>query len=166
LDLIPDYSRPVQPRTRRRFLRPLLFLGLPAVYFLFFCSGLHFPMLLPFGSLNGHLRNDLGLTLPAGTRVVHAVREASRDPGEYYELQLPTQASVIAFVASLKAPNRRATDRDPNSPWSMGPAPDWWRPSAMPQVESFDLNDSSSRHGFIWFHSPTSTTLYVFWFGT
>ena len=136
-----------------------------AISFLFCCSGLHFPIWNAQGRLQRHLNDELGVSLPPGTKVTHAVSVAYRDPGEYYALEFP-QRSVAPFIAAVRAASRNPEDRDPTRPWSMGRIPAWWIPQNIPQVQRLDISHRDEQGGYMWYYSPTSSTVYVFWFRT
>jgi hypothetical protein len=156
-----------QLRARRRGgnrLAVLLLAG-AAVSFLFCCSGLHFPIWDAKGRLQKHLNDDLRVSLPAGSKVTHAVSVAYRDPGEYYEVAMP-QAAVGPFTAALRAGGRDPEDVDPTWQWTMGRTPAWWTPQNLPQVLRLDVRHNDGQGGYMCYYSPTSSTVYVFWFRT
>jgi hypothetical protein len=156
-----------QLRARRRGSNRLaiLLLAGAAVCFLFCCSGLHFPIWDGQGRLQKHLGEDLGVSLPAGSTVTHAISVAYRDPGEYYQVELP-QAAVGPFIAAMRAAGRDSKDVDPSWKWTMGRAPAWWTPQNIPQVQRLDIFHRDEQGGYMCYYSPTSSTVYIFWFRT
>jgi hypothetical protein len=156
-----------QVRARRRGPSRLaiLLLAGAAVSFLFCCSGLHFPIWNAQGRLQKHLSDDLRVSLPPGSKVTHAVSVAYRDPGEYYAIEIPRSA-VAPFIAAVRAAGRDSQDEDPTRPWTMGRTPAWWTPQNIPQVQRLEMFHHDQQGGYTFYYSPTSSTVYVFWFRT
>jgi len=153
-----------QPK-RKHYWHRWLVLGAIVFYFLFCCSGLHWPMWNARGRLAGHLSNDLHLTLPVSAKVVHAVRVATRDPGEYYAVEM-NAADIMPFMAQVRTAMTDAADKDAGEPWVMGRAPDWWKPQDLVQVKRLDgrMRDDL-QGGYMWYYSSSSSgAVYVFWF--
>src|SRR3954454_20493905 len=149
--------------------RPLVVLLVAVgVFGLFFCSGLHLPVWNSRARLNKHLADDLRLSLPASATVTHAVSVAYRDPGEYYAIEMAA-ADVAPFMAMVRNSTREPKDVDPASNWHMGRVPSWWKPQDLPQVQRLDMNVENAQGivgGYMWYYSPSATTVYVFWFRT
>jgi hypothetical protein len=144
----------------------ILVLACAAVFFLFFCSGLHLPIWNAQGRLEQRLTQDLGLSLPPGSRVIHANSVALRDPGEYYAVEMP-HAAVVPFIDAVRAAGTDPEDLDPQMPWiSMTRTPSWWKPKTLPQVKRLTVNHRDRFGGYSWYYSPISSTVYVFWFRT
>ena len=143
----------------------ILLIAGAAISFLLWCSGLHFPIWNAQGRLQRHLTDDLGVSLPPGTKVTRAIRVATLDPGEYYAVEIP-QASVTPFIAAVRAAGRHPQDRDPSGHWYMDRLPDWWLPQNIPQVQRLELSDREEKGGYTFYYSLSSSTLYVFWFRT
>jgi hypothetical protein len=144
----------------------VVFLVGAAAFFLFFCSGLHFPIWDAQGRLANRLTEDLGVSLPAGSKVTHAVREASHDPGEFYSVEIPS-ASVLAFMGAVRAAGIHSKEADATKPAGvLGRTPSWWTPQNLPQVQRLDMDHHDGQGGYIWYYSPVSSTVYVFWFRT
>lgn len=160
--MFPDMTATRAARPKRRLV-PWILPACAALAFLLFCSGLHFPIWNPRARLQSRLSSDLNLTLPPSAKVLNAISVAYRDPGEYYTIEVPL-ADIPPFIARLQSSAKSAADRDPTEPWTPGRAPTWWTPQTLPQLHRLDLFRPDEQGGFIWYYSPTSTTLYAFWF--
>ncbi|HEX8911598.1 MAG TPA: hypothetical protein VF796_04505 [Humisphaera sp.] len=130
-------------------------LGGVALFFLYSCSGLTIPMLLPARSLNGHL-SRVGVTLPAAASVPHGATLALRDSTDFFAVEMPV-ADAPAFVAALRAVGYDLLDHDPGVLEARAPA--WWQPGTLPNVRVLSLH----RPGEILrcYYSDTSGTLYM-----
>ena len=71
-----------------RKILALAIMGLLLFGFTMCCSGLHFPFFSPRGSLDGHMREDFGIALPASALVDNAYRVAARDPEEVFGIHM------------------------------------------------------------------------------
>lgn len=156
----------LRSRPRKPSRAAIVCLAGAAIFFLFECSGLHFPIWNAKGRLDKHLTADLGLSLPPGSKVTHAISIAYRDPGECYALEIP-QAAVAPFMAAVRAAGTDSQDLDPAYPWHFWyRVPSWWKPQSLPQPERLNTYHNDKFGGYEWFYSPTSSTVYVFWFRT
>ena len=141
----------------------VVFMVAVGVVFVFFCSGLHFPMWNAKGNLTAHLMRDLRLSLPGHATVTHAVRVAYRDPGEYYAVELP-QVEAAAFVAKVRLASHELEEVDPARPWSMGRIPTWWKPNDLPNLKRLDFQLQSGLGGYMLYYSESAGTVYLFWY--
>ena len=151
---------------RRRKLLAIGLLGGVAVLFIAFCSGLHFPMWSPRAKLEGRMSEELNLSLPAGARVVRGVREAYRDPAEFYEVEMAAVGDVMPFIAKVRSSGTAAKDGDPARQGAMGRVPDWWKTRALAGVRCLEVSHRDREGGYSFFYWPASRTVYVFWFRT
>jgi len=161
------------PKRKRNWLLPLVLLSLAGVGFLFCCSGLHFPFWNARERLEGRLQWDTGVGLPSGAKVVEAVWQAYRDPGEFYAVEMPVN-QVAGFVDRVRKSGREVEDRDPTSNGGMMRTPDWWNTKALPSVQAIGVSayrDASefgrqAIGGMTIFYSTTSSRVYIFWYRT
>jgi hypothetical protein len=147
-------------KSRWRFLPYAFVIGI-ALLVVFFCSGLHFPIWGARGTLDDRLARELNVTLPASSRVTHAVRVATRDPAQFYAIEMDAP-DVLPFMDKVRATMNGSRDRDASSPW-FEPVPDWWKPETLPQVKRLDGFHHDEGGGYTWFYSPRAATVYVFW---
>lgn len=152
--------------TRRRKLALGGFVGLVVIFFLMCCSGLLFPIRHATEALDADLKRDVGVGLPTGATVARAVRVATNDPARYYELRVPSEA-VMPFITAIRTARGVTVQEYDEAKWSpRGPAPAWWKPAAMPNVRRMDVGVSQPQSGYVFFYSPSSATVLVFWFET
>jgi hypothetical protein len=156
-----DPVPPSSPRRRRVYGR-LLVIGSVLLLFVFFCSGLHFPFWNARGHLNSRLSDEMQLSLPPSAKVTHAVRVATNDPAEYYAIEMDV-ADVAPFMAHVRSALPQAREVDPATAWTMGRIPDWWKPSALRQVQRLDGFHRDEQGGYIWYFSKSEPTIYFFW---
>lgn len=150
----PAYPGP----RRRRSLWPLVPVALVGLFLLFQCSGLHFPMWDPGSNLSARLSKDLGLTLPASAKVTRGVREAQRDPAEYYVIEMPA-GDAAAFIAKLRPVAE--VPLTPNPAQATYRIPDWWTPGKLPNMKALEC--SREQAVYRWFYSDSNGTIYLAW---
>lgn len=169
MEEVPPASAPSQrpsQRIRKRHLVPTAIVIAIGLFILFFCSGLQLPVWRPEARLNRRLSRDLGLSLPAGAFVTHAVSVATRDPAEYYAVEMPAAdaATFMALVKQVHSGRAQSVESPADRPWTMGPAPDWWKPAQLPNVQRLDTGVQDPQSGYVWYYSDAAGTVYVFWF--
>ena len=145
------------PRRRRRgSWLPLVLVAAAALFFLFRCSGLHFPMWDPAGHLRGRLATDFGVPLPPTARVTRAAWEAYIDPSEFYVIEMPA-ADAAAFVAALRPVTEVPPTADPAAATVRIPA--WWTPQSLPGMRA--LQAWRGQALYRWFYADGSGTVYL-----
>jgi hypothetical protein len=129
------------------------------------CLGVPLPIWNADARLATRPSDDLGLSLPPGTRILRASRVHTLDPAEFYSVELPP-VGASTFHASLgaAAQQRRAREGDPANPGPLQPTPSWWKVTDVPNVRRLDF--PTKEGGCSVFYSPTHPRLLIAWFST
>lgn len=137
---------------------PLLSLAAVGLFFLLNCSGLHFPIWNPKGRLNDRLTKDAGLLLPVEAKVTHGIREAYRDPSEYYVIEMSV-ADAAAFMAEVRVVGQELTGTQADPKAGTISIPEWWTPQVLPGVRALEFHRNGAFYR--WFYSDTSGAVYL-----
>lgn len=148
----------------------ILVVVIPVFLILVQCSGLRVPIIRKLGWMNSQLSQEFSLRLPAGTRVIHAFYVMSLDASAFYELQFPQGQSEVFLHALAAQLNQRLPDKpdsfELNARWTLTtePPPIWWR-VGMPSDENMvKFHIPGSPNGYIFFFSPSTDRVFLYWF--
>jgi hypothetical protein len=140
--------------------------GIPLVVFLFIPSQVSQKQRAPEGDIGDLLRQELALTLPAGSSIVQSQRiPAGMDAAGEWEVSIPV-ASVPPFIEELQATARARgwtiSDVSSTSPF-VSDAPAWWTPESAGVTRWISLRNASGADAYHFGYSPTSSRCFVYW---
>jgi hypothetical protein len=141
---------------------------LVAVLILIYASRMHFPFRHPQETLNAHLEQDFGKTLPASAQVEESYWVGFRDSEAVFKLRMaPLEAADFAEklrgIALTKGP-WRTTDLEPRTCRPYFEPASWWNNPRLPDGQAVDIiisDGTAVRCHYLLLYSPGTGTMYV-----
>lgn len=118
------------------------------------------------GDIGALLREEMGITLPADTEIVHAQElKAGKDAAGVWEVRIPT-AGVAGFAGQLASAGKTKGWKV-NEGGAMAPvvpdAPGWWTPEEAGVSRWVSVRDGDSGVSYYFGYTPTSGRCFLYW---